>query len=123
MLNKADMLLVIVIMIGGLALWFGLTFFMQTANGIAVVSLDGVTVGKHDLGIDEVVILEGYEGGYNLLVISDGIASVTEAGCPDRFCVRQRDISKRGESIICLPHRLVIRIEQGEEGEIDAVTY
>ena len=32
-------------------------------------------------------------------------------------------ISKNGESIICLPHKLVIQIVAKEESELDAITY
>ena len=60
---------------------------------------------------------------YNLLFISGGEVSVFDADCPDGLCVKARNISKSGESIICLPHKLVIQIESKEEGALDAVTY
>ena len=45
-----------------------------------------------------------------------------EADCPDRLCVRQGAVSRVGESIICLPHELVVTVE-GEEmdGGLDGV--
>ncbi len=61
--------------------------------------------------------------GYNLLVIEDGKAYIKEADCPDKLCVKQRAISRQGESLICLPHRLVVAVEGEEKSEIDAVTY
>lgn len=61
--------------------------------------------------------------GYNLLVIEDGKAYIIEADCPDKLCVKQRAISRQGESLICLPHRLVVAVEGEERSEIDAVTY
>ena len=63
------------------------------------------------------------EDEYNLLMISDGTAFVSDADCPDKLCVKQRAISRNGESIICLPHKLVIRIVAKEESRLDAVTY
>ena len=39
------------------------------------------------------------------------------------ICVRQRSISGNGESIICLPHRLVVQIESEEERKLDAIAY
>lgn len=63
------------------------------------------------------------DGGYNLLVIEDGKAYILEADCPDKLCVKQRAVSRQGESLICLPHRLVITVESEEESGIDAVTY
>lgn len=63
------------------------------------------------------------EEGTNLLVIEDGKAYILEADCPDKLCVKQRAVSRQGESLICLPHRLVITVESEEESGIDAVTY
>lgn len=63
------------------------------------------------------------KAGYNLLEINAGHASVIEADCPDGLCVKQKAISKHGESIICLPHKLVITIEGEEENEIDSFAY
>ena len=54
-------------------------------------------------------------------MISNKMASVSDADCPDRLCVRQKAISRKGESIICLPHKLVILIESMEEGDVDAI--
>ena len=47
---------------------------------------------------------------------------VTESDCPDRREVAEGEISRRGQSLICLPHRLIVRIAQ-EGGETDASTY
>jgi hypothetical protein len=56
----------------------------------------------------------------NTLVIEGGRARIEAADCPDKLCVKQRAISKAGESIICLPHKLVIRIsrESGVDGTV-----
>ena len=62
------------------------------------------------------------DGSYNLLVIQDGKADVTEASCPDGICVNHRAISKQGQSIVCLPNKVVVEIENGEESDLDAVT-
>lgn len=60
--------------------------------------------------------------GYNILTIVDGMADITEADCPDEICVRERKISKEGETLVCLPHKLVVTVQgQGELPEMDAV--
>ena len=61
--------------------------------------------------------------GTNHLSVSGGIARVTEADCPDLICVRAYSggISHEGETIICLPHRLVVSVEGGGDAGIDAV--
>lgn len=61
---------------------------------------------------------------YNVVVISGGTVSVTEASCKNQVCVKHGRISRPGESIVCLPNRLVVRIGNGSEegGGYDSVT-
>ena len=47
-------------------------------------------------------------------------AAVAEANCGDHTCIRTGQISREGEAIVCLPHRLVVRIEGGDEPLFDA---
>ncbi|MBQ8592439.1 MAG: NusG domain II-containing protein [Lachnospiraceae bacterium] len=95
---------------------------MFTTKGTYVeVVRDGVVTERYRLSEDiEVAIETAY--GINVLRIQDGYASVIEADCPDKLCVKQKEIMNAGESLICLPHRLVIRVIGSEkETEIDAV--
>jgi hypothetical protein len=43
-----------------------------------------------------------------------------EANCPDKICVRQGWIEKPGDSIVCIPGEIIIRIEGA--APLDAVT-
>ena len=52
------------------------------------------------------------ELGSNHVIISDGYVFVTSADCPDKVCVEHYKISKAGETIICLPHKLVIEVTE-----------
>ena len=72
---------------------------------------------------------------YNVIEITEGGVRMKEADCPDQICVNHLAISrdgesicvsrglirKSGQSIVCLPHRLVIRLEQLGDQELDAV--
>ena len=44
------------------------------------------------------------------------------ADCPDQVCVRQGAVRYNGESIVCLPHRLIVSIEGGVENGVDGST-
>lgn len=62
------------------------------------------------------------DGGMNHVRVQGGRVAVTDADCPDKVCVKSGWILNSGESIICLPHKLVLRIEgEPTEGEPDAV--
>ena len=55
-----------------------------------------------------------------VLVIENGACAITEADCPDKLCVGMGKIHYSGQSIICLPHQVVIAIV-GENPEIDEI--
>ncbi len=67
------------------------------------------------------VSVKGYTGGLVDLVIANGQADVTEADCPDHICVKHRPISRAGESIVCLPNRVVVTVENTVTNEINDV--
>ena len=86
------------------------------------ILLDGELLERYPLSEDRTVTVPGAEEGYNLVLVSGGTVKVTDADCPDRLCMKQKGISRDGESIICLPHRLVVRIQSQKESDVDAVT-
>lgn len=56
------------------------------------------------------------ELGQNVVEINNGEVKVVDADCHDKICVKAHGISKPGESIICLPHKVVVRvIGQGKQ--------
>lgn len=82
------------------------------------VKREGKIIGEYPLDRDIEVKLED-ELGYNLLVIKDGKAYITEADCPDKLCVNQGGAEKNGETIVCLPNKTVITVRSGETPETD----
>lgn len=80
---------------------------------IVTVSINGTETQGYSLSIDsENMITSGKNGEFqNMLVIKDGKAYVREANCKDKICVSHRKISKVGETIVCLPHKVVISID------------
>ena len=77
--------------------------------------------GRYRLQEDIEVKLSFSDDKYNILVIKDGKASIKSASCPDQICVRQKGISKVGETITCLPNKTVIKIV-GDNSEVDVVS-
>ena len=106
-----------------LAVWIAWGISNRGKADMVVVYQDGREISRHLLMGNETIAIPFDGEGYNLLMISNGKASVSDADCPDRLCVSQRTISHKGECIICLPHKLVITIDSDQEGELDAVTY
>jgi hypothetical protein len=92
-------------------------FFLRGEGSTVQVEVNGTVTGTYPLSVDrEVEILTGENGEErNLLVIKDGKATVTAATCPDGICASHKPISREGESIVCLPHKVVITVIGGEE--------
>ena len=86
----------------------------------AVVRQEGRELGRYPLSQDAQILLHTAEG-YNLLVIEAGQAYIREADCPNGLCVQEGRVSRTGESLVCLPHRLTVTIEGGEEA-LDGVS-
>lgn len=112
-------------LIGGVLLLaiglFGLKLFSQEKGSRAVVRIDGQITAEYSLTEDQTVILNGYDGGQNTLVIAGGTARMAEADCPDGLCVHQGEISYDGQTIVCLPHRIVVEIQGGENPDVDGL--
>lgn len=105
------------ILVGGLlvvvAVLFLLLFLRPNHSNAAEVVVDGKVVMTLPLNTDTVVTIDGADGGTNTLAIGYGRAWVSGASCPDKVCVRHHAIKGSGESIICLPNRVVVRIVGG----------
>ena len=121
LIGRRDLVLLAVFLVIGLILLAWWQFRPAAAGGVAEVAVDGEVVAELPLAGGAEMVIEGYGGGENTLVIRDGEADITSASCPDGVCVRHRAVSRDGESIICLPNRVVVTIRGGEEGNVDGV--
>lgn len=59
---------------------------------------------------DETRFTVSCDSGYNTISVNNGKISVTDADCPDKVCINTGSISNGGVPIICLPHKLEIKI-------------
>lgn len=122
-MKKNDFILLAVIIVAALAAFGGVSLYsaISTRASEAVVYLDGEEQGRYPLSEDTTVEIR-QESGYNILQIRDGKADITEASCPDKVCVNHRAVSGQGESLVCLPNKMVVEIENGRESGVDAGT-
>lgn len=51
------------------------------------------------------------DGDWNKIEVKDAGVAITEANCQDQVCVRRGRITKPGQTIVCLPHKLLIEIK------------
>ena len=101
--------------------FLGLSIFALSpgdAADFAEISSGGTVVKTVDLRVNQHVTVTAENGGSNTVTVRDGRIAVTEADCPDHYCMN-RGFCSGGTPIVCLPNRLVIRFV-GEQ-PIDAV--
>jgi hypothetical protein len=84
-------------------------------NGVLIDSIDLSSVAE-----PYVINIRGSDGT-NVIAVERGRIRMQEAGCPDKTCVRQGWISGGVTPIICLPNRLIVRLDGGSGSDIDAV--
>lgn len=84
-------------------------FLFRKEGTMAVVLLNGTVVMEQELSEDCRIPIQTEEG-YNIFQVTDGMASIAEADCRDQICVNHTPISHKGETIVCLPHHLVVEI-------------
>lgn len=115
-MKKLDFIIIIIICF--FAFMFYWIFYVCSEIGNEVtITVDGELYGVYQLNDEQIIEINDT----NILEIKDGTACMVEANCPDELCLHQTSISKNGESIICLPNRIIITVESSSEPEYDAV--
>ena len=105
---RNDIFLVIGIVLFALLLFLVFKLNLEDGN-LVKVTIDNQVKDCYNFNKDgEYTIKSGKNT--NVLVIKDGTAFIKSADCPDKICVQHRPISKVGETIVCLPHKLVVEI-------------
>lgn len=116
-LRKRDIILCIVLIAVGITCWLVMWFVLPAGN-TADVYIDGKLVQTIDMTVDDAYEFST-DRGSNTVVVESGKIRVSDADCPDKVCVDMGWKSRRGETITCLPHKLVIEIQGGGERDID----
>lgn len=110
-----------VLLLGSLlALCLGLSLWLLIPGADAAraeIWSDGELLDTVDLGTDQTKTVTS-QYGTNVITVKDGKIAVTQADCPDGYCM-DRGFCSSGVQIVCLPNRLVIRFI-GEQ-KIDGV--
>ncbi len=119
--TRNDIILALAVIIAAAGVWLG-SELLKEDGAFAVVTVNGTETERYPLDVDTEIRLESENGGYNILIIKDGKADITDASCPDHVCVDQRAVGRTGEAITCLPNKTVITIEGLEEAEVDFVS-
>lgn len=94
--------------------------FFQKAGNQVEITVDGEYYRTYDLDKEETFDIAAGEDTTNTLTIKDGSAQMIWADCPDKLCMHQKAISKSGETIVCLPNKVVAEVMGEDNQEFDS---
>ena len=110
-----------ILLLGGMLLLSLIGSFFALRGGadavLATVSSGGKVVKTVNLHENQQFTITSENGGENIITVQGGKIAVTEATCPDHYCMK-RGFCAGGTDIVCLPNRLVIHFLQ--EQAVDA---
>lgn len=96
---------------------------MFLKGSTAVIYQDGRLVEKINLDTltdSRKIVLTG-DAGENVIIAEKGSIKMLSAQCPDQVCVNHGELKKGGTPIVCLPNKIVIRLEE-DASEYDGKT-
>lgn len=115
-IKKGDVGILLSVLVVAAVFYF---FQGRRAEGETVyITVSGETT-FYPLEQDTVISLESEADAYNTIVIRDRAVYMENASCPDQICVHHKTVSKDGETIICLPNQVFVRIESDRQSAID----
>lgn len=118
MIKKADIILAVILIAAGL-ISSALLSFGRDPGSVLSVETDGLVYGTYPLDEDrEIEVVQN--GHINKITIDKGYVSMSFSDCPNRDCVHHAPISMSGETIICLPNKVVLEID-GTDTRYDSV--
>lgn len=113
--RRNDLIFIAILVVTVAVLGAGM-YFLRGGGDTVTVTVDDALYGTYPLAVDTVVEI-ATDGGYNRLVVQDGVAYMDTADCPDGICAAHRPISRMGESIVCLPHKVVVTVVTADSGD------
>ena len=120
-MKKNDVILGGGILVIALVLFLVIHLTRNEAGNQIRITVDGAVYGTYSLEKDQVIEVKEKDF-YNRIRIQDGVAYMEEANCPDGYCEEQGKISGRTQTIVCLPHKLVLEVLDADGLENDNVS-
>ena len=86
-------------------------YIVKAPGSTAVITADGKEIYRTELsGSSREFELAAADGA--VFEINDGSIRIKSNDCPDKICVHTGFISEEGETIVCMPKKLIVTIEK-----------
>lgn len=116
-IKRGDIIVAVILLLLAAAMGM-MVRLLAPAPQYAVVTANGTEIARLPLDTDCIY----HVGKTNTIEISGGQVRMTEADCPDKLCIHTGKISQSGQTIVCLPNKVVISIS-GKDSSVDAHTH
>jgi hypothetical protein len=125
-LRKGD-LIIVVILIAAVGFWLYTNYVSNnTSVDNLVIEVDGQVYKKiptRELKTEQLVHIEFDNNKHIDIAANETGAWIKDVVCPDKLCQKTGVISQVGQSIVCLPNKVVVYYEGQEAPLIDNVSY
>ena len=119
-LKISDFILIFLLIMSGLFSSFYI-YGNNDKDKKVIVELSGKVYGVYDLNSDRIIDLKGPQSRAKIN-IENGYVFVSESGCPQKICKRMGKKNRINELIVCIPNRLIIRIEGELKNNFEFIT-
>ena len=120
---KYDIIFFVVV---GIILFFLLIayFFLTRSNGYTCeIKKDNKIYGEYNLDKDREINIKENGKVINVIVIKNKKVYMKKSDCPDKLCEKMGKISHVGETIVCLPNKIIITIKGDKPSDtLDSTT-
>ncbi len=120
-LKKRDIILIISLLFIGiiaLVIWH---FIYSDDGKYVTIEQRNELIGTYPLNVDKEIEIEYRGKVVNKIIIKDGYCYMEEAECPDHLCIKQGKVNKSGQTIVCLPNRVVVTVVDSDNSDYDSV--
>lgn len=107
---RKDLLIIIPVLIIAAIMFLG-NYLQPPSAAVAIVEKNGTEFCRIDLQKQKSIQIINVGGPMNIkLKAEPGAISFYHSDCPDQICVRTGKISKPGQTAVCLPGKVSVRI-------------
>jgi len=86
----------------------------------AVIRVNGSVVAILNLDQQETVGVEG-DLGVTVVEVIDGGVHIISSPCPNHTCMKMGFVRMKGQMLVCVPNRVVVVVEGGEQEGVDGI--
>ena len=121
-LKKYDIIAIICVAVIVIISYITVNLLRNDEADTVVIYVDGKIEKKLDLNKNQEYKVN-VDNGYNIIRIKDKKVRIKESDCSNQTCVNMGTISKDGQTLICLPHKVEVTIVSDDKSEVGLANF